>query len=261
MNDVAEPSADHPASDDVNAGALRRPAPPPEVDPSALRRSEPAPDVDVEALTRTYDVVLPGDRRRLVLRSLAAVVVLALAGGGFWWRHEVTSAAGLEFHGGPNVYRDVAATDRTGIGNREGVDGSETEVAFQPDSRLYLHVGLYNGGRHDVRIEGVRPASSYSWGFERMAVAKTPDGGAVTFADRYEPFRPFTLKRYETRDIRLEFRLADCDPASVQPGGLSVLRSLDLRYRTLRISRTTDVSFRDAVVALQAVRDCAHPID
>jgi hypothetical protein len=80
------------------------------------------------------------------------------------------------------------------------------------------------------------------------------------FGGRYEPNRAFILHRGETRYVRLEFRLADCDPATMQPGGSSTLRSLRLPYRILGVTRTHDVPFADSTLALQAAGDCAHPI-
>jgi hypothetical protein len=260
MNDVADPAAPDPAPE-VNLGALSHPAPPPEVDLSALRRPDPAPDVDAEALTRPPTIPPRVSRCRHVQVALVAVVAVALAGGGLWWRREVTANPYLEFYGGPNVSRDAAATDRTGISNREPPLTSEVEVAFVPNSRFFLYVGLYNNGRHDVRIEGAPPTRSYSWGFEAMAVAANPDSGGVGFAERYDQFHPFTLKRGDTRNVRLEFSMADCDPASLQVRAYNVLRSLNLRYRTLRISRTADVEFQSAPVALQAMGDCPDPRD
>ena len=123
--------------------------------------------------------------------------------------------------------------------------------------RLYAFFGLYNGGGHDVRIEPPSAVRMYYWGFERMSLSTDRNTG---FGGRYEPFRAFTLHRGETRYVRLEFRLADCAPATLQPGAFSTLRSLRLPYRILGITRTHDVPFRDTALALQAMGDCAHPI-
>lgn len=261
MNDVADPAADCPETAEVDAGALHRPDPPPEVDASALSRPEPAPDVDPDALSRPPEVVPPPDRRRLVLGSLAAVVVVALAGGGFWWLHEVTADPRLEFSGGLNVYRDAAFTDLSGILRRDKIsfsDVDEVDVTFVPNSRLYAMVGLHNGAAHDVRIEGALPGTMYSWGFDRMSVSTDPNG---SYNRQWAPFRPFTLRRDEARQVRLEFRLADCDPVAAHPGGSSVLRGLRLRYHVLGVTRTTSVPFPDETIALQSPGDCAHPIE
>jgi hypothetical protein len=256
MNDVANPAADNSETAEVNPGALHHPAPLPEVDPRAIRTPEPKPDVDAEALTRTPEV-RPPDRRRLVLGSLAAVVVLALVGGGFWWRHEVTANPGLEFSGGLNVYRDATLTDMSGIVRRDSPwssDVEEVEVAFISDSRLYAMVGLYNGGAHDVRIDAALPGTMYSWGFDRMSLSTGPYG---SYNGEWEPFRPFTLRRGETRQVRLEFRLADCDPAP-QSGAYSVLRELRLRYHLLGVGRTAGVSFPDETIALETGGECKN---
>lgn len=264
MSDPSDPSADKPHMADVNIGALSRPEPPPEVDPQALQPLAHGPEVEPEALSHTATPTPPpAGRRRRVLQAAGLAVVIALCGGGFWWRHEVTADPGLEFSGGRNVARDEAGTDRSGIGPRESFFRSEVdevEVAFVPNGRLYATVGLFNGGGHDVRIEDALPGAMWNWGFDRMAVAPASEGGVAGFTARYEPLRPFTLHRGETRELRLEFRLADCDPASVNPGAFSTLQSLTLRYRILGLSRTTDVPFRDVGISLPTMGNCAHPI-
>lgn len=246
---------------DVNVVALRRPDLPPEVDIAALRTPGSTPEVDAEALTRpapTPPARPAGRKRRLAIALAAAALVLVAAAGGSWHRN-VTGDPRLEFSG-PNVYRDDAATDHTGIVTDDrgyGIDDVDTvRVAFVPNGRLYASFGLYNGGGHDVRIEAAPAARMYYWAFERMDLSTDRNTG---FGGRYGPL-PFTLHRGETRYVRLEFRLADCDPASLEPGGSSTLRSLRLRYRILGVTRTADVPFRDAIIAVQAMGKCAHPI-
>ena len=172
----------------------------------------------------------------------------------------MTADPGLEFYGRPNVYRDEASTDLAGIVHNDNLLGDEIDVAFVPNGRLFAAFGLYNGGAHDVRIDEAPPGRFYYWGFDRMGISTDPDDGFVGTAGRYRPFRPFTLRRGETREVRLEFRLADCDPTGLQAGGYSTLRGLTLRYRTLGVSRTRSVAFRDAVLALQAMGVCARPM-
>ena len=138
--------------------------------------------------------------------------------------------------------------------------GDEVDIDFVPNGRLYAHFGLYNGGRHDIRIEGAPASRDYYWGLDGMALATDPDDGFVGVATNYEPFRPFTLRRGETREVRLEYRLADCDPASLQPGGYSTRRGATLRYRILGISRSRHIPFRDSALALHAMGICEHPI-
>jgi hypothetical protein len=247
MNDLAGPNSE-PVTVDV--------------DPRALQRPEPGPDVDPEALTRPAiptPAPPPAGRRRRLLVVGASALAVVVAGGGFRWRHQVTADPRLEFSRGLNVYRDEASTDLSGIvrqANESGFhdDPDEVRVAFVPGGRLYATVGLYNGGGHDVRIERVPTATMFYWAFDRMSVASDPNGG------RFEPFQPFTLRRGETRQVRLEFRLADCDPAALQPGGYSVLRALQLRYRILGVSQTAGASFNDETVALSATGECAHPL-
>ena len=93
-----------------------------------------------------------------------------------------------------------------------------------------------------------------------MSRAAGPDLGGITVAPAYEPFRPFTLPRGETVNVRLEYRLADCDPAELQPNAASTVSSLRLRYRILGVTRSVHVPFRDTAVALQAGGPCRNPI-
>ena len=255
MNELADP----PAEPAVNPRALRRADPGPDVVPAAIRRPDPKPDVDADALTRPPVVPAKESRRRQLVVTLAGVLVAAILGGGMWWNRQVTANPRLEFSGALNVYRDPGFTDLDGIVRRDRrwpSDVEEVEVAFVPNGRLYAMAGLYNGGGHDVRIEAALPGTMYSWGFDRMSLSTDRHG---SYNGEWEPFRPFTLRRGETRQVRLEFRLADCDPAA-QPGGYSVLRELRLRYHLLGVSRTAGVSFPDETIALQTGGECRNPI-
>jgi hypothetical protein len=226
-------------------------------------RTDPRPDVNVTALVSPPEIRVepPMVRRRSVLIGVAITVVLtALAGGGVWWQRTVTGDPGLEFYGGPNVYRDQASTDHSGIERKINMLGDEVDVTFQPNGRLYAHFGLYNGGHHDVRIEGAPTGRYYYWGLDGMSLSTDLDDGFVGVATNYEPFRPFTLHPGDTREVRLDLRLADCDPASLQRGGYSTLRGLTLRYRIFGVSRTRHIPFRDSAIALQAMGECAHPL-
>jgi hypothetical protein len=74
---------------------------------------------------------------------------------------------------------------------------------------------------------------------------------------QWAPFRQFTLRRGESRHVRLEFTLADCSPVDLSPGNYSVLHELDLRYHLLGVTRTTSVPFPDENIALQLPDDCS----
>ena len=220
------------------------------------------PEVDVRALAgrTTPDEPKPPSRRRgLVVRVAVSVVVGVLAGGALWWQRTVTADPGLVFSVGPNAYRDPALSDMSGITHKENVLGDEVDVDFVPNGRLYVAFGLYNGGQHDVRIEAVPEAKMYYWAFDRMSVGHDPAGGFAGFDRRYQPFRPFTVHRGETVDVRLDFRLADCDPKMLQPGG-SYVRSLPVHYRTFGITRTHDVPLENAAVSIQTIGQCTHPL-
>lgn len=221
---------------------------PVEIDIRALR-GRTTSDVDSE----------PSPWRARVVRVAVAALVGAVAGAGLWWHETVTANPGLEFSSGPNAYRDTAFTDYSGITRRQNLLGEEVDVAFVPDSRLYVSFRLYNGGHHDIGIKGAPAQRMYYWAFDQMSVAHDPAGGFAGFDRRYQPFRPFTLHRGESVDVRLDFRLAGCDPSTLQPGQSSI-RDLPVRYRTFGVTRTARVPLRDAAVAVEASGECLHPI-
>lgn len=262
MNDRR--TADELVTADVDLSALRRSEPVPDVNLGALGRPGPPPEVGVEALAgHAIAPHPPPGRRRRRMIGVVAVALAALAGGGLWWNRQVTADPGLAFTGALNVARNEAGTDRVGIGPRQSDFRSERDevaVDFVPNGRLHATVALFNGGGHDVRIEGFRPGRYYYWGLDHISVSHRSDGGAAGFAAPFEPLRPFTLSGGETRELRLDFRLADCDSARLNPGGYSALAAVRLRYRVLGISRTADVPFGDTVIALQAMGECEHPI-
>ena len=210
----------------------------------------------VETATGRRRATSAGHRKTVV----AIVAVVAALGGGAWWHHQVTRDPSLELYGHPNLSRDEAGYERAGLGEQDNWPHPPVStVTFEPNGRLYVHLGLYNGGAHAVRIEQVPPAGFFYWGLDRMSRA-APEPGGVTVAQGYEPFRPFTLARGETVNVRLEYRLADCDPAELQPNATSTVSSLRLRYRILGISRTAHVPFRDTAIALQAGGGCRNAI-
>jgi hypothetical protein len=221
-------------------------------------------DVDVRALAtppRVPEAAPATLRRRSVILGVGIALLIALVGaGGVWWQRQVTGDPDLEFYGGPNIYRDVASTDHTGMEEKHNMLGDEVDIDFAANGRLYAHFGLYNGGHHAIRLEEAPTSRDYYWGFDSMALSTDPGDGFVGVASHYEPFRPFTLRPGDSREVRLDFRLADCDPTSLQPGGYSTRRGVTLRYRTLGISRTVDIPFRDSVLALHAMGICQHPI-
>jgi len=219
-------------------------------------------EVDIRALsgrTSPASGPVPSRWRVRLVRVAVAALVGVVAGGGLWWERAVAAGPGLEFYGGPNVYRDAAATDLSGISRRENVLGDEVDVDFRPDGRLFASFGLVNNGHHDVRIVAAPPERMYYWAFETMSVGSDPDRGLVGFDSHYRPFRPFTLHVGQTVEVRLEYRTADCDPAGLQSGSSSV-RRLPLRYRILGVTRTADVPFRDAALSLQTIGICTHPL-
>jgi hypothetical protein len=101
----------------------------------ALPVTAPEPDVVVASLAAPPEVhgSPPMVRRRSVVAGLAiALAVAFVSAGGVWWHAAVTGDPGLEFYGGPNVFRYEASTDYSGIDRKTNVLGTEVAVAFVP---------------------------------------------------------------------------------------------------------------------------------
>ncbi|HVW31739.1 MAG TPA: hypothetical protein VHL53_04290 [Acidimicrobiia bacterium] len=250
MNDLPHPDAADPSSD-VNLSALRRPC------------EDPLPQVDARALAgrTTEDPPRPPSRRRhFALIGGIAVLIAGLAGAGSWWQSAVTGDPRMLFDGGLNGARDMALSDVSGINHRTTVIGEQLDVAFVPGGRLYVRVWLVNGGRHDVRIERLPSDQMFYWAFDGASLGPgRDDDQSIDFAHRYRPFAPFTLRAGQSRELRLEFRLADCDPAGLQDGA-SVVDGWPVRYRILGTTRTVRVAFNRTTLALQATGECSHPL-
>jgi hypothetical protein len=221
-----------------------------EVNLAALGRSDEPPTVEEPP---------PPLWRRNWARLSAGLVVVALVGGVVWWQRAVTTDPGLSFQArGIYAAEGVGTGDQTDITENRNLLGSEIAIAFSPGRRIVADWALYNGGARDVRIESVPRAGFYYWGYDAMEVFPTraPDGVGATTA---EPFRPFTLKAGETRDVRLHFRLADCDPAKLQ-SGFSSIDTLEVRYRILGVERAVRVPLDEFVLAVRTIGGCDRPI-
>jgi hypothetical protein len=203
---------------------------------------------------------LPFRRRRWV-RVGAGVLLLVPIVAGVWWQRAVTSDPKLEFPYFSRVNRveHDATGDQEGIVQKRNVLGTEVEMTFRPGQHLYAYTGIRNDGRHTVRIERLPAAGYYYWGFDGMEVSPDRDAG-IGQVTTYEPFKPFSLEPGEERSVRLNFRLADCDPAELQSGGSTTLGSMKMRYRILGVSRSVDVPFGKAALTVLAGGPCAHPI-
>jgi len=191
---------------------------------------------------------------------VVGIVVLLVVGGAVWWRGTVTSDPKLEF----TRFNRVNRVEHDATGNEEGVTrdpmGTRYEIAFASKQRIFVYVGLRNGGNHTVRIENVAPTGFYYFGFDTMEVSPNR-GAAIGDKTTYEPFKPFTLKAGEGRNVRLNFRMADCSPspAGLQPGTTTV-RGLLMRYKILGLGRTWLVPFQGSVLAVPTIGSCEHPI-
>jgi hypothetical protein len=69
---------------------------------------------------------------------LAVVVAVSLVAGGGWWHRAVTAEPGLEFYGGPNVFRNPEGGDMGGIRHVDNLVGSEVDIDFVPAGRLFV---------------------------------------------------------------------------------------------------------------------------
>ncbi len=183
---------------------------------------------------------------------LLAASVLTL----LWWHHAVTADPGLEFGGGANVFRS-APGDVTGITHLDNTLGTEVRVEFEPGGGFMAFFGLANHGPRDVRIEAVRPQGFYYWGLDGVALSE--NSRTSFLGTEYGPFHPFTLKAGETQYIRLDFRLAGCDPAGLQDNGYSVVDSLPVTYKVLGFRRTVSVPFGKTALSVLATGECNHP--
>lgn len=220
-----------------------------EVNLAASGRSDEPPTVEERP---------PAWRGRWV-RLLAAAVVVALAGGVVWWHRAVTSDPGLTFRArGVYPAEGAGTADQTGITENRNLLGSEIAIAFSPGRRIVADWVLHNGGARDLRIESVPGAAFYYWGYEAIEVFPARRSGGVE-ATSAEPFRPFTLRAGESRDVRLHFRLADCDPAGLQ-SGFSSIDALAVRYRTLGVERSVRVPLDEFVLAVSTIGGCDRPI-
>ncbi len=198
--------------------------------------------------------------RRQWRRVAVGIVVLVVAGTAVWWRRTVTSDPKLQF----TLFNRVNRVEHDATGSPEGITekqntlGSQYDIAFAPGQRIFVYLGLRNGGSQTVRIDEVPVAGFYYFGFDAMEVS--PERGiGIGQLTTYEPFKPFALKAGESRNVRLTFRLADCRPTGLQPGSTSI-HGLLVRYRILGLGRGWLVPFEESELSVPSIGQCEHPI-
>ena len=196
-------------------------------------------------------------------RSRIAVVVglLIVAGAAVWWRQTASSDPKLRFTLFNRVNRvenDVTGDTQEGITQKRNLTGTQVDIAFVPNQRIFVYLGLRNEGGQTVRIEQVPPAGFYYFGFDTMEVSPERNIG-IGQMTTYEPFKPFTLEPGEGRNVRLNFRLADCSPTNLQPG-TTFIKGLVMRYKILGLGRAWLVPFEDSALAVPTIGRCEHPI-
>jgi hypothetical protein len=217
----------------------------------------PMPEVDTDAAPPAPDAPVARPRiPRRWRRFAGGVLLVASVASLLWWRSAVTANPGLDL-GGSNAYRS-APGDTMGISRLDNALGTEVRIEFEPGGQFLAYLGLSNRGNRSVRIEEVPPQGFYYWGFDGVAVAGSEQNSFP--GTDYRAFRPFTLPAGETRYLRLDFRLADCDPAGLQDNGYSVVESLPVTYKVLGFRRTVDVPFDKTALSVLATGECNHPI-
>ncbi len=200
-------------------------------------------------------------RFRWTWRRIVVVIAVLLVGGtAVWWRGVVTSDPKLEF----TFFNGVNRVEHDATGNPEGITrtenrlGTQIDIAFVPNQKIFVYLGLRNGGGQAVRIEKVPVTGFYYFGFDGMDVSPNRNI-SVGEATTYDPFKPFTLKSGEERNVRLTFRLADCSPSGLQPGHTTI-RGLLVRYKILGLGRTGFAPFTKSVLSVPTIGRCEHPI-
>jgi hypothetical protein len=193
-------------------------------------------------------------------RIVVAIVIVVVAVAAVWWRRTATSDPKLQFTfiNGVNRVEHDATGNQEGIVRNENALGTQIDIAFVPNQRIFVYLGLRNNGGQTVRIEQVPVAGFYYFGFDTMEVS--PERSlSIGHPTTYDPFRPFTLKPGEERNVRLNIRLADCSPSDLQPGTTRI-RGLLMRYKILGLGRTAFVPFDKSVLAVPTIGRCEHPI-
>jgi hypothetical protein len=193
-------------------------------------------------------------------RLAVLIAVLVVAGAAVWWRQTATSDPKLAFTRFNHVVRveHDATGNQEGITKKENVNGLQVDVAFVPNQRIYVYLGLINRGGRAVKIEEMPMAGFYYFGFDTMEVSPDPNAGPG-LVTTFEPFKPFTLKSGDTRSVRLNFRLADCSPTTLQPG-TTFIKALVMRYKILGLKRAWLVPFEESALAVPTIGRCEHPI-
>jgi hypothetical protein len=224
------------------------------------------PDDDVTAPAgpheETVQAPVPPRRRGPWRRVVVGIAVLVVVAAAVYWRQAVTSDPKLQF----TMFNRVLRVEHDTTGNPEGITrkenqlGTQYDVAFVPGQRVFVELGLRNNGGHAVRIDKVPLAGFYYFGFDGMEVSpdretKTPIGAATT----YQPFKPFTLGAGEGRNVRLTFRLAECNPGGLQ-GGSTSIHGLLVQYKVLGLGRGWVIPFENSVLAVPSTGLCEHPI-
>jgi hypothetical protein len=198
----------------------------------------------------------PPKKRRRWLGAAALALVLALLSAGLYLHRAVTAEPGLEFSGF-NVFR-AEAGDKTGIEDLRNTLGTESRVDFVSKGSFVAYTSLYNGGPRDLRVRTIPRAGFHYWGLSGAALSTNERTAFV--GEDYVPFRPFTLRKGETRYLRLDFSLADCGEAPMEEGWSSTIDSVALTYETLGFRRTAVVPFQQTAISVLAGGECEKPI-
>ena len=193
-------------------------------------------------------------------RGVVVVAFLVVAGAAVWWRQTATSDPKLQF----TMFNRVNWADQDATGNQDGitqtrnVNGTQVDISFVSNRRFFVYIGVRNEGGRAVEIEDVPATGFYYFGFDTMDVS--PERGiGIGQMTTYEPFKPFTLKPGEGRNVRLNFRMAECSPTNLRPG-TTFIRGLVMRYKILGLKRAWLVPFDDSALTVPTIGQCERPI-
>jgi hypothetical protein len=193
---------------------------------------------------------------------VVGIALLVVIAGAVWWRMTVFADPKLRFTMFNRVLRveNEKTGDPAGITRQENQLGTRYDIAFVKGQRVIVELGLRNNGGQSVQIDKVPPAGFYYFGFDGMEVSPDPESKApIGSATTWQPFKPFTLGAGEGRNVRLTFRLADCDFTADQAGTTSI-QGLVVRYKKLGFGRGWVVPFEKSVLAVPAGGSCERPI-
>lgn len=131
---------------------------------------------------------------------------------------------------------------------------------YHDDAQLTLGLAFHNTGRVGVTITGFDlpgPNQYFLTSVLDVRVGRRLAGG-MTSVLHTVPFRPFTLRPNETRDVVVRERMHACEWN--EPGSSNAMTALGVHYRVLGLTRHTALETPVQVVVSSPVADeCPRP--